>query len=319
MLLRSFFSGLAIGAVGTLAIEHDALAFCRSTTCTCTKDEALPQRNGLPQSTCGQATGECPRDEHGCKTSGIPVAWGASCIGFSPNLAGTSQLTADEYYASFDAAFQAWALADCGDGKHPSIQVLTLRPTSCAESDYNPGAPNVNSVYFTDNGWIEAKSPHELDSVIAKTKTHFVKTGEVVDADIAINSARHDFSVSDDPAAVNYDLISVMVHEVGHFLGLDHSDVPQSVMYWQYSPRTLNRVLREDDVNAICAIYPPAAAAATCDPTPKGGLEESCGPQPELKPGCDVAPGEGPNGILPVALTIMGVTALRMKMKRGRR
>lgn len=297
--------------------ETEAEAFCRTTTCECKTDKALPEKNGLPQSTCGQEKGDCPRDEHGCRKTGIPIAWNGGCIGFSANLAGTSQLSADEFNAAFDKAFQAWALVDCGGGAHPSIQVFTLRPTTCAVSDYNSTGPNVNAIYFTDNGW-EAKSENELDGVIAKTKAHFIKTGEIVDADIAINSARHDFTVAEDFGAIRYDLVSVLTHEVGHFLGLDHTDAPGAVMYWQYSSGTLNRELHQDDIDAICTVYPPTRAP-TCEPTPRGGLQDTCGPTPEIK-GCAAAGGESGNGtsVVPVALTILGITVLRTKLKRGK-
>lgn len=307
----------ALVAAALVVSEGNALAFCRTTTCECKKehpDKELPVRNGLPQSTCGQADGDCPRDEHGCRKTGTPISWYGRCIGFSANLAGTTQLSADDFTTAFDQAFQKWALVDCGGGAHPSIQVFTLRQTTCAVSDYNGEGPNVNAIYFTDNGW-EAKSEKELDGVIAKTKAHFVKSGEIVDADIALNSARHDFTVTDDVGTVRYDLVSVLTHEVGHFLGLDHSDDPQAVMYWQYSSGTLNRDLHQDDIDAICTVYPPERTA-TCDSTPKGGLQDTCGPKPEIK-GCAAAP-EAPNGnsVLPVALTIFGVTVLRTKLRR---
>lgn len=306
----------AIAAAAVVVSEGDAAAFCRTTTCECKTDQPLPVKNGLPQSTCGQADGACPRDEHGCRKTGTPIAWSGGCIGFSANLAGTSQLSADEFNAAFDQAFQAWALVDCGGGDHPSIQIFTLRPTTCAESDYHGDGPNVNAIYFTDNGW-EAKSEKELDGVIAKTKAHFVKSGEIVDADIAINSARHDFTVSEEPGAVRYDLVSVLTHEVGHFLGLDHSDDPDAVMFWQYSSGTLNRQLHQDDIDAICTVYPPGRQT-TCEPTPKHGLQDTCGPKPEIK-GCSAAPDTQRNDLVPMALSIFGMTFLRAKLKRGKR
>ena len=311
---RPFFCALVGAAI--VVSEGSASAFCRTSTCECKTDKPLPTKGGLPQSTCGQADGDCPRDEHGCRKTGTPIAWSGSCIGFSANLAGTTQLSADDFSTAFDKAFQAWALVDCGGGNHPSIQVFTLRQTTCAVSAYNSTGPNVNAIYFTDNGW-EAKTENELDGVIAKTKAHFVKSGEIVDADIALNSARHDFTVSDDPAAVRYDLVSVLTHEVGHFLGLDHSDDPEAVMYWQYSQGSVNRELHKDDIEAICTVYPPERKAA-CDSTPKGGLQDTCGPKPEIK-GCATAPdGHESNSVVPVALTILGVTILRTKLRRGK-
>lgn len=309
----SFLSGL-VAVAALIGSEGEARAYCRTTTCECKHgDKALdPLPNGLPQSTCSLATGDCPRDEHGCRKSGTPVAWSGGCVGFSANLAGTSQLTPDEFSAAFDKAFQAWSLVDCGGGKHPSIQVFTLRPTTCAATEYNPTGPNVNAIYFTDNGWADAKSATDLDAVIARTKVHFLRAGEVVDADIAINSARHDFSVSDNFYDVHYDLVSVLTHEVGHFLGLDHSDVKTAVMYWTYGPGTINRDLQPDDIEAICTVYPPDRVT-TCDPTPRGGLEDTCGPKPELK-GCAAAPnGDGQaNTVLSIGLAIFGISALRM-------
>lgn len=317
------FAGVSLGL---LLAGQDALAYCRSTSCTCPakKDGPLLDVNGaqvfndkgVPQTICGQPDGDCPRDEDGCQIRGTPNAWPGGCVGYSPNLAGTTQLTAEQYNAAFSQAFQAWALADCGGGRHPSIQAFALRPTTCAESHYEADGPNVNSIYFTDDGWSDYKPSdaaavvdEELDAVIARTKTNFDGAGTIFDADIAINSARHDFTVSDD--AVAFDLVSILTHEAGHFYGLDHSSDSSAVMYWAYERGSLRRDLTADDIAAICAVYPPDRVAA-CDPTPKGGLEDSCGPKPKV--GCDAAGADASAGV-PVVLSVLMLGACR---KRGK-
>jgi hypothetical protein len=304
-------------AVALLGVEGEAFAFCRTTTCKCTSDQRLPEGpSGLPRSTCGLPTGSCPRDEHGRKTTGTPVAWAGGCIGYSANLIGTSMLSDQEWTAAFREAFQAWQLVDCGGGAHPSIQIFPLRPTTCGKSEYNSDGPNVNAIYFTDNGWATAQTSSDLDAVIAVTKVHFGATGEIFDADIAINSARHDFTLTDRLGPDNYDLVSVLTHEVGHFLGLDHSDEPASVMYWKYAPGTLNRRLQQDDIDAICTTYPPERKT-TCEPTPRGGLQDSCGSDPKV--GCAAATrgSDDASPILPLTIGLLGIAAVRATAKRG--
>lgn len=47
----------------------------------------------------------------------------------------------------------------------------------------------------------------------------------------------------------------VAAHELGHSLGLDHSDVPNAIMAPIYPPYEENRKLNQDDVRAIQIIY----------------------------------------------------------------
>ncbi|HKQ54053.1 MAG TPA: matrixin family metalloprotease [Pyrinomonadaceae bacterium] len=50
------------------------------------------------------------------------------------------------------------------------------------------------------------------------------------------------------------DLVTVAAHEIGHSLGLAHSQVPGALMYPFYSGS--HRFLDQDDINGIRSIYP---------------------------------------------------------------
>jgi MYXO-CTERM domain-containing protein len=87
-------------------------------------------------------------------------------------------------------------------------------------------------------------------------------TGAVVDADIALNAAAQNLEALDGDSVVGapeqYDLQSVLTHELGHFLGLgeDYED-NGATMYAYVQPGTLaKRVLSEPDSTAIRSLYP---------------------------------------------------------------
>lgn len=54
---------------------------------------------------------------------------------------------------------------------------------------------------------------------------------------------------------VGVDFESVAVHEIGHVLGLDHSQFPQAVMYSGIGPREVSRELNPDDILGIRSLY----------------------------------------------------------------
>lgn len=54
---------------------------------------------------------------------------------------------------------------------------------------------------------------------------------------------------------VAIDLESVATHEIGHVLGMAHTNVKEAIMYPSLSPRTKKRDLRMDDVLGIQALY----------------------------------------------------------------
>lgn len=116
---------------------------------------------------------------------------------------------------------------------------------------------NQNVVHFVTAGWEHG------DDVLAVTTTIYRKSSnEIVDSDVMINAVNFRWSTSDD--AVYTDLQNALTHEVGHFLGLAHSDDPSATMYGRHAAHeTLKRTLALDDVEGISALYPRLDATVT--------------------------------------------------------
>lgn len=258
---------LPLLAVLSLGFAGDARAFCRSTTCK---------------------GAECARDADGCPSEGLPLFWPGACVGFSFQRDLTTKLPHDEVKAALRRSFFAWTQLGCKGG--PSTLSFSEGPdVYCYASVYDDKGPNVNVVLLRDYDF-----PYrDEDNTLAKTTvTYDAKTGAILDADIEINAAFNELTVADPgKGRVVYDLESIMTHEVGHFIGIAHTSVPEATMFASYETGKIGlRSLDADDIEAACAIYPPTRQAA-CDPTPRGGLK-LCEPPAaaEEKGGCSLGP-----------------------------
>lgn len=243
-------------AFGVLAATRDASAFCRSTTCRTT------------------AARECQTDDDGCPIDGAKLFWTSSCISYAMNENGTQRLDPDETRAVIRKTFQAWTEVPCPGGGRASMTFQERDPVSCKMSQYNKDGKNLNVILFQDDDW----QYRGIDDTLAKTSvTYNDQTGEIYDADIEVNAANNPVTITDDPKKVKYDLQAILTHEVGHFIGIAHSPKESAVMYASYSAgSTAQRKLTDDDVDAVCAIYPPNDGVP-CDVEPHGGFTDSCG------------------------------------------
>jgi len=218
-----------------------------------------------------------------------------------------------------DQAFQQWTTADCGNGTIPSFVVDMFPDVTCKDvtgsNAYKLAGPNANIWFFEDEDWPHVES--DAESAIAVTSVLFDKnTGEIYDADVELNSHGVDFTT--DTAVVKIDLASVIQHESGHFLGLAHSQDADATMYATLDPdagETKKRTLNRDDVEGICAVYPPGKFDELCDPEPRHGFSTACDFQ---RTSCTVAPRLGANRpavsrALLIALLLIGGVGRRRK------
>jgi hypothetical protein len=287
---------LAFAATLAVASSHcrQALAYCRATTC----DPSM---------------GSCGKSAHACQTKGVPLQWKDGSIELLVDKAGSQSLgiSGADTQQAVEAAFSTWMSADCPGGGHPSFTANT-ELESGLRADYSEDGPNQSVVLYEDGRW-----PYETGAV-AKTLLAFtLDAGDMVDADVVFNSA--DFPLATDPTSTSeVDLEAVLTHELGHVLGLAHSDAPGATM----QPETQGfataalKTLEPDDMDGICAIYPPGKKASSHGESSPGGNDGSGATAPASS-GCTVA-NAAATSATPFA-AMFAVTLMLLRRRIGRR
>jgi hypothetical protein len=156
-------------------------------------------------------------------------------------------------------ATKAWILASCesklSKQPSPSIKLLDVDEQRCAGGPLGIAAETSNEIRFMDGD-----SP-DL-GVLAKTKRRFRASGALASSTIQVFRQRGEGNqVAEErmtPEQLKDYRTNVVRHELGHFLGLAHSNVADSIMYFQYNSQA-SVPLTADDRAAICEVYPPDA------------------------------------------------------------
>lgn len=172
-----------------------------------------------------------------------PLAWPTRTVGYAVE-AGIGVPLAD-----IEAAFGTWSDVECSD--------LTFVLTGVVEA----GAEGTVLTAVTA-GW-----ENNPDAVATTSVLYDLGTGAIRSGVITLN---HDQYVLGDAEACDgtpmpHDTRAVLIHEIGHLVGLAHTGFytggpDDPTMAPKVDPcDTSKRSLEPDDVEALCAIYPPDA------------------------------------------------------------
>lgn len=253
-----FAMGVAVVLFGW---TNEAHAFCQATT----SGRAL-------------AALQCPRE-------GQPLHWPSYCAGLYLDARNVSPALGESVVRStLDAAITSWNLAPCTSALSGARSfALGLSSTTCASLGesvaFVRGAPSASVVSFRTR-WSD--SPLFAPGVIAATVLTFdVRDGTLLDADVALNTRSEAnpegfvFSVQTPLSPDTRSLAAVLTHELGHVMGLAHSDTNDALMVASYDLSAPRVTVREDDAAGRCAIYP-ALQNPLCNRAPERG--DACVP-----------------------------------------
>ena len=181
------------------------------------------------------------------------------------------QLPSAMIQGALENAWLVWAASDCVSMQFSvGDAVMTPEPSDSR-----------NSVVGVPSGWTAMGfSPERAATTDVQLVVDADGVARIVEADIYLNTEM--FSFSED-GTDDLDLGAVLIHELGHALGLLHvcEDIPEgaplcldveaetpSVMHPDYG-RGTGRALGGDDVAGVCSLY----ASATC---PGSGCAAEC-------------------------------------------
>jgi hypothetical protein len=139
----------------------------------------------------------------------------------------------------------------------------------CVEIDAVADTTKKEGAFCDSTALPPSSDAHPID-ILAKTfyATNFVVSGDTTyccftGADICVafrlkNCLPIDWYVGLNPAGIGglqFDMYSVLVHEFGHYLGLDHSGDPGSCMFATIDPGQVRRTPNMDDEDGIEYLY----------------------------------------------------------------
>ncbi len=116
------------------------------------------------------------------------------------------------------------------------------------------GKDKVNTVFWVYENWADRFDERALAMTVT---TYRRSDGAVLDADIAINAERYEWTVAGLSCAGGFDLQNVMAHEVGHLIGLAHeAGVEEATMFpTSGACETKKRDLSDDDRDGAQFLY----------------------------------------------------------------
>ena len=246
--------------------------------------------------------------------SGTPLLRSGGCVVMAVADPRTPNVSRDDLLSAATAAAESWtqAAASCGGGFRFDV--------AAAGADLSVAGDGVNAVVFHTSNYCNSRGtmPSCDPLSLAITWLYFVDApgtpddGRLFETDIEINGEAYHWGLHGDAQAGIMDLQSMLTHELGHVLGLDHncyeagfglprpnddqgnpaptcegapSATTAATMYPVTSYGVERRALGDDDVRGVCALYP-AGPPQKCEGNlaPSGGCTVAGSPRPAWWP-----------------------------------
>ncbi len=172
---------------------------------------------------------------------------------FRTNEAGVDRITDGSDIAAVASSFATWN----------AITTASIRFENNSTTPVNHArmSDGINLVTFTDD---EFDLTPGIIAVAAKTLrlSPTSNVAEIIDADIVVNPAFAKSDIGVGPGNF-YDIQSIITHEIGHVLGLNHTGVANSTMFYMLDKGTKVRTLEQDDKSWAGYRYPGATYNTT--------------------------------------------------------
>lgn len=174
-----------------------------------------------------------------------PLRWADTLVHFVVQSEGAPGINDGSDRTAIQAAFSAWGSSD------NFLQLAEdADPAQRARTDWRSDDIHLvtwddtnESGFFGSGSGLVAATPVEFDP----------QTGAILDADVILDGTR---PWSTTLEAGKFDVQAVVTHEVGHFLGLDHSAVHRATMNPAVKEgQTWQRSLESDDRAGATALY----------------------------------------------------------------
>lgn len=151
-------------------------------------------------------------------TRGDLVRWNRTriTVTLDDNLALLGDI--DDIENTITAAFDDWV-----DSASLPMEFEFVRG-SCVADGYSEEGANVNCI-TADDAFFDG----DPDAAATTLLSYVDQSGEIRDADIIIHAEPGMWASSGHGG--KHDLAAALLHEVGHFLGMSHSDVEEAIMY----------------------------------------------------------------------------------------
>lgn len=205
--------------------------------------------------------------------------WSRLPVTYEVNTSSSTELGRDTTLAAVQASYASWEAPAC-----TGFRAMFSGETT---GTWNGGDGRNTLIWIYD----ASRRPRELGSTSTIGVTLSIFSGrDAIDGDILFNGMDHQWTTS--PARFGQvDAQSIITHETGHQLGLNHSPLMSATMYAAYLGGTGSRSLDTDDINGVCALYPSGVA-------PECSSDAMCGAGRVCRGGsCQAAPMPGTGGV----------------------